>query len=68
MRWPTHWLSDDQLLALIPPVHAKYRQAYGSPRITEELKPRGITVTAVTGDMPYSKSLNAGVLRWLARR
>lgn len=39
---PTHWLSDEQLLALIRSVHAEYRQAYGSPRITEELKSRGI--------------------------
>jgi putative transposase len=39
---PTHWLSDEQLLALIRSVHAQYRQAYGSPRITEELKSRGI--------------------------
>lgn len=39
---PTHWLSDEQLLALIRAVHAEYRQAYGSPRITAELKSRGI--------------------------
>ena len=42
---PTHWLSDEQLLALIRSVHAEYRQAYGSPRITEELKFRGIPVS-----------------------
>lgn len=41
---PTHWPSDEQLLALIRSVHAEYRQAYGSPRITEELKSRGIAV------------------------
>lgn len=39
---PTRWLSDEQLLALIRAVHAEYRQAYGSPRITAELKSRGI--------------------------
>ncbi len=39
---PTHWLSDEQLLALIRAVHAEYRQAYGSPRITAELKSCGI--------------------------
>lgn len=42
---PTHWLSDEQLLALIRSVHAEFRQAYGSPRITEELKSRGIPVS-----------------------
>jgi putative transposase len=42
---PTHWLSDEQLLALIRAVHAQYRQAYGSPRITDELKSRGIPVS-----------------------
>lgn len=42
---PTHWPSDEQLLALIRSVHAQYRQAYGSPRITEELKSRGIPVS-----------------------
>lgn len=42
---PTHWLSGEQLLALIRSVHAEFRQAYGSPRITEELKSRGIPVS-----------------------
>lgn len=42
---PTRWLSDAQLLTLIRAVHAEYRQAYGSPRITEELKGRGIPVS-----------------------
>lgn len=42
---PTQWLSDQQLLALIRCVHAEYRQAYGSPRITAELKSRGIPVS-----------------------
>jgi putative transposase len=42
---PTHWLSDGQLLALIRAVHVEYRQAYGSPRITEELKSRGFPVS-----------------------
>jgi len=42
---PTQWPSDEQLLALIRSVHAQYRQAYGSPRITEELKSRGIPVS-----------------------
>ena len=42
---PTHWLSDEQLLALIRSVHAEFKQAYGSPRITDELKGRGIPVS-----------------------
>ncbi len=42
---PTHWLSDEQLLTLIRSVHAQFRQAYGSPRITEEWKSRGIPVS-----------------------
>lgn len=42
---PTRWPSDEQLLALIRSVHAEYRQAYGSPRITAELKSRGIPVS-----------------------
>ncbi len=42
---PTHWPSDEQLLALIRSVHAQYRQAYGSPRLTVELKSRGIPVS-----------------------
>jgi putative transposase len=42
---PAQWLSDDQLLALIRSVHAESKQAYGSPRITEELKGRGIPVS-----------------------
>ena len=42
---PTHWPSDEQLLTLIRSVHAQYRQAYGSPRLTEELKSRGIPVS-----------------------
>jgi putative transposase len=42
---PTQWLSDDQLLTLIRSVHAESKQAYGSPRITEELKDRGIPVS-----------------------
>lgn len=42
---PKQWLSDDQLLTLIRSVHAESKQAYGSPRITEELKDRGIPVS-----------------------
>ena len=42
---PTHWPSDEQLLALIRSMHVEYRQAYGSPRMTEELKSRGIPVS-----------------------
>jgi putative transposase len=42
---PTHWLSEAQLLVLIRAIHAEYRQAYGSPRMTEELKSRGIPVS-----------------------
>lgn len=41
----THWLSAEQLLALIRSVPAEYRQAYGSPHITVELKSRGIPVS-----------------------
>lgn len=39
---PTHWLSDAQLLVLIRSIHVECGQAYGSPRMTEELKSRGI--------------------------
>lgn len=42
---PAQWLSDDQLLALIRSIHAESKLAYGSPRITEELKGRGIPVS-----------------------
>lgn len=42
---PTHWLSDEQLLTLIRAVHAQYKHAYGSPRMTAELKSRGIPVS-----------------------
>ena len=42
---PAHWPSNEQLLALIRSMHGEYRQAYGSPRITEELKSRGIPVS-----------------------
>ncbi len=42
---PTHWLSDEQLLTLIGSAHAEFRQACGSPRITKELKSRGIPVS-----------------------
>lgn len=44
---PTHWLSDEQLLALIRSVHAEFRPGYGSPCIREELKSRGIPVGRV---------------------
>jgi putative transposase len=48
--WKKHggsknWLSDEQLLALIRVIHAESRQAYGSPRITAELKAREIPVS-----------------------
>lgn len=39
------WPSDEQLLALIRIIHAESRQTYGSPRITAELKARGIPVS-----------------------
>lgn len=42
---PIRWLSDEQLLALIRSIHAEYRQRYGSPRVTAELKSRGIPVS-----------------------
>jgi putative transposase len=34
-------LSDVQLLTLIRTIHAQYKGAYGSPRITEEVRSRG---------------------------
>lgn len=40
-----NWPSDEQLLALIRIIHAESKQAYGSPRITAELKARGIPVS-----------------------
>jgi putative transposase len=40
-----NWPSDEQLLALIRIIHAESRQAYGSPRITAEIKARGIPVS-----------------------
>ena len=42
---PTQWLSDGQLLMLIRSIHAESKQAYGSPRVTAELKGRGIPVS-----------------------
>jgi transposase InsO family protein len=34
-------LSDGQLLALIRTIHAEVKGAYGSPRMTEEIRSRG---------------------------
>jgi putative transposase len=39
---PRNWPSEDQLLGLIRVVHAESKQAYGSPRITQEIKARGV--------------------------
>lgn len=39
---PAQWLSDEQMLSLIRSVHAEFKGAYGSPRITWELKARDI--------------------------
>ncbi len=49
-RWqrgegPQRWLSDRQLLAHIREVHEETKAAYGSPRIYQELKGRGIPVS-----------------------
>lgn len=42
---PTSWPSDKQLLALIRVIYAENKGAYGSPRITAEIKARGIPVS-----------------------
>ena len=42
---PTKWLSDDALLKRIREIHAETKAAYGSPRIYQELKGRGIPVS-----------------------
>jgi len=41
---PTKWLSDAALLKLIREIHEQTKAAYGSPRIYEEIKGRGIPV------------------------
>ena len=38
-------LTDAQLVALIRSIHAEFKGAYGSPRMTEELKARGLPVS-----------------------
>lgn len=38
-------LKDAQLLALIRSIHAEFRGAYGSPRMTRELRSRGAAVS-----------------------
>lgn len=42
---PKKWLSDRQLLARIREIHEETKAAYGSPRIYQELKGRGIPVS-----------------------
>jgi len=42
---PTKWLSDPALLKLIREIHTATKAAYGSPRIYQELKGRGIPVS-----------------------
>ena len=42
---PTKWLSDSALLKLIREIHGQTKAAYGSPRIYQELKERGIAVS-----------------------
>lgn len=42
---PQRWLSDRQLLSHIREVHEETKAAYGSPRIYQELKGRGIPVS-----------------------
>lgn len=39
---PTKWLSDSALLKLIREIHRQTKAAYGSPRIYQELKARGV--------------------------
>ncbi|MGH9806999.1 MAG: IS3 family transposase, partial [Terriglobia bacterium] len=42
---PTQWLSNAVLLKLIREIHTETKAAYGSPRIYQELKGRGIPVS-----------------------
>jgi putative transposase len=42
---PTKWLSDSALLKRIREIHTETKAAYGSPRIYQELKGRGIPVS-----------------------
>ena len=42
---PTKWLSDTALLKLIRAIHEQTKAAYGSPRIYQELKGRGVPVS-----------------------
>jgi len=42
---PQKWLSDSALLKLIREIHNETKAAYGSPRIYQELKGRGIPVS-----------------------
>jgi putative transposase len=42
---PTKWLSDSGLLKRIREIHEETKAAYGSPRIYQELKGRGIPVS-----------------------
>ena len=42
---PTKWLSDGELLKRIREIHEETKAAYGSPRIYQELKGRGIPVS-----------------------
>jgi transposase InsO family protein len=42
---PTKWLSDAALLKHIREIHRQMRAAYGSPRINQELKARGVAAS-----------------------
>src|ERR1700693_4544457 len=42
---PKQWLSDGELLKRIREIHEETKAAYGSPRIYQELKGRGIPVS-----------------------
>ena len=42
-------LTDSQMLALIQPIHAELKGAYGSPRMVKELRERGVSRPARNG-------------------
>jgi len=39
------WLTDAQMLALIRAIHAQFKGTYGSPRMVEELRDRGLAAS-----------------------
>lgn len=40
-----HWLNDEQLLVLIRAIHTRVNGAYGSPRITDDIRKQGLPVS-----------------------